>query len=184
VGSGGNLSAREPGADTFLVTASGTWLDRLCASDFSQVALDSGRHLAGPAPTSELALHIETYRARPDVNAIVHLHPQSVLLLDAVGVPIMLATTDHEFYLRDVATVPFANPGTARLAELAAAACIGGVNALILSRHGCSVLGESVELAHKRALYLEEAATMSFRAALLDRDLPPVPLEFREATTT
>ena len=34
VASGGNLSARLPGADEFWVTAAGTWLDRLAPADF------------------------------------------------------------------------------------------------------------------------------------------------------
>ena len=38
--SGGNLSARLPGADEFVVTGAGTWLDRLTAEDFTVMTLD------------------------------------------------------------------------------------------------------------------------------------------------
>ena len=178
VGSGGNLSAREPGARTFVVTGAGTWLDRLRPNDFARVSLTNGRRTSGATATTELGLHLATYRARPDVNAIIHLHPQSVLLLDALGLSIRLATTDHDFYLREIAVVPFAPPGSARLADLAATAA---ADVQVLSRHGCSVLADSVELAHKRALYLEEAAQLTFRAALLRRRLPALPKEYRDA---
>ncbi len=120
-------------------------------------------------PTSELALHLATYRARPDVNAIVHLHPQTVLLLDALGERVRLVTTDHAFYLRRVATVPFRPPGSTGLAALAAAAAADGTNCLVLSRHGCSVLGDSVEMAHRRARNLEEAARLTYRALAAGR---------------
>ncbi|MGW4462252.1 class II aldolase/adducin family protein [Micromonospora sp. NPDC004704] len=185
VGSGGNLSVRVPGTDSCWVTAAGTWLDRLDRSDFVQVGItdgavrdESGSGMPAPVPTSELALHLATYRARPDVRAIVHLHPQHALLLDALGERIRLVTTDHAFYLRRVALVPFRPPGSAELAELAASAAADGTNCLVLSRHGCSVLAESVELAHKRAVNLEEAARLTYHALVAGRlddltELPP-----------
>lgn len=140
----------------------------------------SGPAPSGPTPSSEVALHLATYRARPDVHAIVHLHPQSALLLDALDVDIRLVTTDHIFYLRRVARVPFRPPGTAELAELAAAAAADGTNCLILAQHGCSVLGESVEMAHRRAANLEEAARLTYQALAIGRldALPDAPPEF------
>jgi L-fuculose-phosphate aldolase len=193
VGSGGNLSARHPGSDECWVSAAGTWLNQLSRSSFVRVRLVDGAvvpttaPLPGtePAPTSELALHLATYLARPDVNVIVHLHPQAVLLLDAIGEPVRLLTTDHAYYLRRVVSAPFALPGTAAVAQSAAVAAADGTNCVILSRHGCSVLADSVELAHKRALYLEEAATLTYRALLLaaalGRDVPDCPPEMFEA---
>jgi L-fuculose-phosphate aldolase len=190
VGSGGNLSARDPGADECWVTASGTWLERLDRGSFARVPIVDGRATGPggapapscPAPSSEVALHLATYRARPDVNAIVHLHPQTVLLLDALGEPVRLVTTDHAYYLRRIACTPFRLPGGAEVAELAAAAVADGTDCVVLAHHGCSVLGGTVELAHKRALYLEEAARLTYRAMLLSavNRLPDCPREFTD----
>lgn len=198
VGSGGNLSARSPGSDEIWVTAAGTWLDRLDRPDFVRVGIGSGEVVpvapvdadpgedgvedAGPRvlrPSSELALHLATYRARPDVNAVLHLHPQTAVLLDALDEPIRLITTDHAFYLRRIARTPFHQPGSAELAGEAAKAAADGTNCVLLARHGCSVMADTVELAHKRALYLEEAARLTFSAVaagVADRlpDLPDV----------
>ncbi|MEV0719842.1 class II aldolase/adducin family protein [Asanoa sp. NPDC050611] len=191
VGSGGNLSARSPGSDACWVTGAGTWLDKLARPSFVRVRISDGATLpagdassAGQAayptlpPSSEVALHLATYRARPDVSAIVHLHPQTALLLDALGERIRLVTTDHAFYVRRVGTVPFFPPGTIELAEAAADAARDGTNCFVLSRHGCSVLADSVELALKRAHNLEEAAQLTYRALALGRaadlvDQPP-----------
>lgn len=179
VGSGGNLSARAPGSNECWVTAAGTWLDGLSQDSFVRVRISDGAVLdTTAAPSSEIGLHLATYRVRPDANAIVHLHPQAVLLLDAIGEPIRIATTDHAFYLRQVVTTPFRPPGDPQVGELAAAACAGGVNCVILSRHGCSVIADSVELAHKRALYLEEAAQLTYRALTLGRALQPMPTDW------
>jgi len=178
VGSGGNLSARVPDADTCWVTGAGTWLDRLNRPDFAEVDLAGGGvPRDGVPPSTELPLHLATYRVRPDVNAIVHLHPQTALLLDALGERIRLVSTDHTVYLRRIVSTPFRRPGTAELAEVAAAAAADGTNCILLAHHGCSVLGETVEQAHKRALYLEEAAQLTYAAlaaGVLDK-LPECP---------
>ena len=178
VGSGGNLSARVPDADTCWVTGAGTWLDRLGRADFAEVRLADGATVGGTvAPSSELPLHLATYRVRPDVHAIIHLHPQTALLLDALGERIRLVSTDHAFYLRRIVTTPFRPPGSTELAEVAAGAAADGTDCILLTHHGCSVLGWSVELAHKRALYLEEAARLTYHAlaaGVLDK-LPDCP---------
>ncbi|HEX8344563.1 MAG TPA: class II aldolase/adducin family protein [Actinoplanes sp.] len=185
-GSGGNLSGRLPDEDTCWVTAGGTWLDRLSRMTFVPVQISdgspvtSGPAVARPAPTSELALHLAIYRTRPDVNAVVHLHPQTVLLLDALGERVRLATTDHAYYLRRVVTVPFRLPGSTEIAALTAAMAADGTDCLVLSRHGCVVLADSVELAHKRARNLEEAARLTYQAMAAGRleALPECPDEF------
>jgi L-fuculose-phosphate aldolase len=176
VGSGGNLSARIPDEDAIWVTASGSWLDRLSRGAFAAVRITDGEPAAiGTVPlprlepTSELALHLALYRARPDVNAVVHLHPQTALLLDALGEHIRIVTTDHAFYLRRVSTVPFRLPGGPEVAALTAAMAADGTDCLVLSHHGCVVMGDSVELAHKRARNLEEAAQLTYRALAAGR---------------
>jgi ribulose-5-phosphate 4-epimerase/fuculose-1-phosphate aldolase len=186
-GSGGNLSARVPDEDAIWVTAAGSWLERLSRTSFTAVRVSDGAPAtigSVPAPriepTSELALHLALYRARPDVNAIVHLHPQTALLLDALGEHIRIVTTDHAFYLRRVSTVPFRLPGSLELAALAAAMAADGTDCLVLSHHGSVVMGESVELAHKRARNLEEAAQITYRAVEAGRleNLRDCPDEF------
>lgn len=182
VGSGGNLSARRPGAGVCWVTASGAWLDRLGRADFVRVPIaDTAASFParGVRPSSEVELHRYLYRARPDVNAIAHLHPQSVILLDALGERIRLVSTDHAYYLRKVVRVGFHLPGTRALAAAVARAAADGADCLVLAHHGCVVLADTVELAHKRARYLEEAARLTWRALALGRpDVPGCPPEF------
>jgi len=187
VGSGGNLSARIPDEDAIWVTASGTWLERLSRNSFVPVRISDGSPATVGStppprlePTSELALHLALYRARPDVNAVVHLHPQTALLLDALGEHIRIVTTDHAFYLRRVSTVPFRLPGTTEVGALTAAMAADGTDCLVLSHHGSVVMGDSVELAHKRARNLEEAAQLTYRALAAGRleNLRDCPEEF------
>ncbi len=181
IGSGGNLSARLPGSDECVVTCSGSWLDELTTEDFSVVAIADGTVRGGhPRPSSEAQLHLATYRVRPDVNAVIHLHPQTSVLLDAMKVPIRLLTIDHAYYVREVASTPFIQSGTPELAAAGAEAVAGGCNCVILGHHGCSVLGETIDLAHKRAANLEEAARATLTMLQLGDTTTACPPEYLE----
>lgn len=165
--SGGNLSARLPGADHFVMTAAGTWLDRLTPRGFSTLACSDGTVLAGAAiPSTEWKLHWRTYQSRPDVNAIVHLHPQHAVLVDALGEEIRLLTLDHANYVRSVGRVPYHPNGSDALADAAASAATAH-NTMVLTHHGCSALGDDVGMAYRRAMNLEEAAVATYRLLVL-----------------
>lgn len=173
--SGGNLSVRLPGTDRFLVTGTGTWLDRLSPDDFSELDADGTRVGGAERPSVEWRLHQRTYAVRPDVGAIVHLHPQHVLLVDMLGVPLRFTTLDHQYYLGSAGRVPFLPSGSQEVADAAAEAARDH-DAVVLAHHGCSALGDTVSMALRRALNLEEAAMMTYRLLLAgDRtsDFPP-----------
>jgi L-fuculose-phosphate aldolase len=163
--SGGNLSARLPTGDALVVTGTGTWLDRLTPGDFAVVGLD-GEHRSGPRPSVEWRLHHRTYQVRPDVHAVIHLHPQHAVVIDALGHPIRLITLDHAYYLRSVGRVRFLPAGTAVLAD-AAADVAREHDAMVLAHHGSSTLGDTVAMALRRAMLLEEAAVNTYRCLLL-----------------
>ena len=173
--SGGNLSARYPGADEFVVTGTGTYLDRLDATAFSLVGLDGQVRGGNPGPSSEWKLHQRTYLVRPDVNAVIHLHPQYTVLLDGLGHQTRMISLDQAYYVRSTARVPYLPSGSDELADAAAAAAVG-CNAVILAFHGCSCLGDTIAMAFRRALNLEQAAMTTYRSILLgnpDLTFPP-----------
>ena len=179
LGSGGNLSARDPATDLLVVTASGTWLDDLAPEDWSVVRLADGEVVAGhPRPSSELALHVHAYRARPDRHALVHLHPQTSVLLDALGYEVRLLTIDHAYYIRSVRRTPYVRSGTVELAEAAARQHAAGGDCVLLAHHGCSCLGATVEAAAKAAYNLEEAAEATYRMLLLGDTTTACPPEY------
>ena len=173
--SGGNLSARLPGEAEFMVTAAGTWLDRLTPADFTVMTLGGDVVRGAERPSSEWKLHQRTYRVRPDVNAVVHLHPQHAVLVDALGHRIRLITLDHAYYVRSVGTVPYFPNGSDELAD-GAAEQARTHDCVVLSHHGCSTLGADVGMAYRRALNLEEAATATYRCLAVgdtSTDFPP-----------
>ncbi len=178
--SAGNLSARQPGADEFVITASGTWFDRLEHGQFSLVGLDGAVREGAPRPSTEWKLHARTYAVRPDVACVIHLHPQTAVLVDALGHAVRLLTLDHVAYLGKVARVPFLPNGSDELADAAAEAS-RDCDAVILAHHGCSALGDTVEMAYRRALNLEDAAQTTFRCLQLGSADLTFPVEWLPA---
>ncbi len=164
--SGGNLSARLPGSNEFVVTGAGTWLHRLVPEDFTTMSLD-GTVLGGAErPSTEWKLHQRTYQARDDVNSVIHLHPQHGVLVDAMGYEIRLITLDQAYYVRSVGTVPYYPSGSDELADASAEQALAH-NCIILSHHGCSTQGEDVDMAYRRAMNLEEAAAATYRCLVV-----------------
>ena len=181
--SGGNLSVRLPGTDRFLVTGSGTWLDRLEPGDLAELSMDGEQVGGADRPSVEWRLHQRTYAVRPDVTAVVHLHPQHVLLVDMLGAPIRFTTLDHQYYLGSAGRVPFLPSGSPEIADAAAQAARDH-DAVVLAHHGCSTFGETMSMALRRALNLEEAATMTYRLLVAGDTTTTFPEEWRDRIVT
>ena len=167
--SAGNLSVRVSERE-FLVTAKGSWLDRLTPDDFALLTLDPGETGApvdvGPVPSSEWKLHHRAYLARPDAECVLHLHPRTAVVLASLGKPIRRLTLDHAYYLGEIAVTPFFHNGTEELADTAAHA-LRDHDCVVMQHHGCSVVADSVQMAYRRALNLEDAAQATVLALQL-----------------
>lgn len=158
--SAGNISARVAD-DRFVVSASGVWFDRLTPADFVELGLgddETGVPAEGDAkPSSEWKLHHRAYRVRPDVECVLHLHPRTAVVLASLGREIRSITLDHAYYLGPIGTTPFYHNGTDELAD-SAAEQLRDHDCVVMRHHGCSVVADTVEMAYRRALNLEDAA--------------------------
>lgn len=173
VGSGGNLSFRAPGTETFFITGTGTQLDQLNPSSFAEVNLN-GEVSGVVKPSSEFRVHLESYRARPEIDVCIHLHPQASVLTAALNLPIKYLTVDHAYYVRKVVRIPWIRSGTQEIAD-ATGLAVKDSNVVILENHGCVVLAPSVQLAYTRVLNLEEASELTLRCHDLGVEPTEVP---------
>ena len=170
----GNLSCRlDDGA--VLVTPSGYRKDELRVADLvdgDPAGVVVGR-AGGPQPTSDLAIHLAVYAARPDIRAVVHAHlPASMGLTLAGERPDAGALPETAALLRNVPFVPFGEMGSVELAARIAAAFLEDPGAapvaVILERHGAVAVGEAPDRAVDR-LELLEVLCRAWRDALLVR---------------
>ena len=175
VGSGGNLSFRAPGTETFFITGTGTQLDQLNPGSFAEVNLN-GEVSGVVKPSSEFRVHLESYGARPEIDVCIHLHPQASVLTAALNLPIKYLTVDHVYYVRKVVRIPWIRSGTQEIAD-ATGLAVKDSNVVILENHGCVVLAPSVPLAYTRVLNLEEASELTLRC----HDLGVMPTEVPKA---
>ena len=182
VGSGGNLSMRVPGKESFYVTGTGTQLDRLGPDDFAEVTLDGAFDPDGIRPSSEYRVHLSSYRNRPDIDTCIHLHPQASVLLASLDLDTKFITIDHVYYLRKVVRIPWILSGTTEIAD-AVGVAISDCNVVILENHGCVVVADNPELAYSRALNLEEAAELTLRSHLIGIKPREVPDAYRSFLT-
>ncbi len=74
--------------------------------------------------------------------------------------------------------MPFLPSGTEELAQAAADAARDH-DAVVLAHHGCSTLGDTVPMALRRALNLEEAAAMTYRLLVAGDTTADFPAEYR-----
>lgn len=159
----GNVSLRV-GPQRFLVTPAGAHLGRLAPDEL--VVIDhTGAALDGGTPTSEAALHLAVYAARPDVHAVVHAHPTAAVALLLAGLDLAPPRLpDVVLTLGEVPTVPYIRTGSQALAE-AVGEMARGHDALLLDRHGVVTVGSSLERAVDHLETVEHAADAVLRAA-------------------
>lgn len=115
----------------------------------------------------ELPIHTAVLQARPDVSAVVHVHPRYCVLCGIAGVPLrpIYGAYDHHASLMVEGGLPvFASSVLVRDRSTADAlvASLGDAPACLMRGHGVTVVGTSVEQATLRALRLEHLAEMTW----------------------
>jgi HCOMODA/2-hydroxy-3-carboxy-muconic semialdehyde decarboxylase len=138
--------------------------------DLDGAALDA----AGRRVYLERFIHGEIYRARPDVQAVVHSHSPNVIPFGVTGTPLQpvfhmsgfLAEGSALFEIRDVAGDTDMLISNGRLG-VALAAALGSRSTVLMRGHGSTVVGASLEQAVYRAFYAEVNARLQTQARQL-----------------
>lgn len=167
----GNVSCRI-GADRLLVTPSGKSKGALEPIDLLLVNSQGEVVVGRDRPSTEMRMHLEVYRCRTDVSAVVHAHPPMLTALTLTNTP-FVAESLPEVWLTfgPVPTAPYATPGTAEVPE-AIAPFLEQHQAVLLERHGSLTFGRSLDEAYRLLEKLEHAAQTLFYARLLSGRLP------------
>lgn len=143
------------------MTPTGISLGRLDPARLTK--LDTlGTTISGDRPTKESPLHLAMYAARPQDQAIVHLHSTystAVSCLDEIDETDVLPPLTAYYVMRvgHLPLVPYFPPGDAALAE-AAGKVASKHHALLLANHGPIVAGSSLEAAADAIEVLEQTA--------------------------
>src|SRR6188472_2179206 len=162
----GNISVRL-GGDRLLMTPKSVCKgfmtpDMMCITDLD------GKKIAGDRnPSSEMQMHLEVYRQRPEVQAVVHAHPPIATGFAVAGIPLDRAVlAEVVTTLGSVPIAEYATPSTKELPE-AVRKYVKAHDGMLLANHGALTLGRDLFGAYYKMETIEHFAKISLVARLL-----------------
>jgi L-fuculose-phosphate aldolase len=160
----GQVSVRPPGADHMLIKSALKGFDECLPQDVITAPIDPA---AAPPPLAppELALHQAVYRARPDVNAIVHSHAPYTLVFGATNLELRAVSHDGAYF---EGRLPRFTLTSNTILDIetgeAVAKALGDCPGALLRNHGGVIVGKSIRHATVHSHTLERACRFQLMA--------------------
>ena len=167
-GKAGNISKRIKAntGDIVAITPTLKSLSDLKEEDIVLVDMD-GNLLTKGKPSSEVGMHLEIYKKRDDVNAIVHTHSTYATGFAFSNKDLKRLEGFGEIKNPYVASIEYAKPGTVELAKNAGED-IKNEDVLILKNHGVICVSDDLNEAKLLAVFVEESAKTQFVTYMLN----------------
>ena len=165
----GNISVRLD--DRRLMTTPKNVSKGFMTPDMMVITDLGGRKLAGDRdPSSELKMHLQVYRDRPDANAVVHAHPPTATGFAVAGIPLDRAVLAE--VVTTLGSIPIAEYATPSTDELPAACSkyLKAHDGLLLANHGALAIGPDLLTAYHRMETIEHFAKISLVTHTLGRE--------------
>lgn len=154
----GNLSVFDRENGKIYITPGSFPYEEMTPDDIMAIDLN-GNILEGKhSPSSEWRMHAAIYRADKRVNAIVHTHSPyaTAFAINHMRIPAVLY--EMVFFLGgDIPVAEGAIPGTPEVGEN----CVPVLkerNGCLMANHGALAVGDTLDRAYTRAVYIEDAA--------------------------
>jgi L-fuculose-phosphate aldolase len=164
----GNISVRMENGNV-LITPSGLSKGRMNPDDLLVVDLDGKLISSRPdrKPSSETPMHLEVYKTRGDVRAVVHAHPIFATTLTVAGVEFPLDVLPEVLLtLSGVPTTEYATPASHEDAVVIRP-FLKTHNAMLLRQHGSLTYGKNLDEALVHLERIEHVAEVYWRAKML-----------------
>ncbi|HNZ49027.1 MAG TPA: class II aldolase/adducin family protein [Candidatus Hydrogenedentes bacterium] len=164
IGTWGNVSVRAGGK--VVITPSGADYTLLQEEDMPVVDLETGAY-EGAKPSSEKGLHLEVYRQRKEINAVIHVHSPHAATLAAARKPLPPILDDiAQLIGPGVRVADYALPSTKKIVRKTLRALKGRMAAL-MANHGAICLGRDLEEAYLCCQVLEKGCKAYIEAEFL-----------------
>lgn len=162
VGTSGNLSVRI--GDKVIVTPSGLDYESITPSDLVVVDMDGNMVDGTRRPSSEVPLHLTTYRCS-DAQAIIHTHSKYAVAVGTITDELPAIHYTINILGGPVRVVPFEVFGSRELADAAADAFVDR-QGILLRNHGAVTYGSDLAQALDRTIKLEWLAEVFWHASV------------------
>jgi ribulose-5-phosphate 4-epimerase/fuculose-1-phosphate aldolase len=177
----GHVSIRDPRDPAYYLMSRSVAPALVTAADIIQHDLENNAANAkdrGEKLYYERWIHGEVYKARPDVNAVVHSHSPTVVPFASTKAPLrpllhnasFLGFGAPVFEIRNFVANSDLMISTAALGKAMAAAMGPTATVVLLRGHGNVVVGPTVQIAVFRAYYTEINARQQLQAMALGPD--------------
>jgi L-ribulose-5-phosphate 4-epimerase len=171
----GHVSIRIPDQDAFVIQIGSNSRAEMTPDQMLVVDYD-GKVLEGDGqPPSEIPIHIEILRARPDVQAVLHSHMELAIAFTMMeGVRLVPMRARASRWKSGIPTDP--DPSHIKTTEQgqALAKTLGPHHAVLMRAHGLTLVAESAQALFIDAVHFKENATAQMQA--LQAGAKPLPL--------
>ncbi len=177
--SGGNISYKI-NDEVIIITPSQMDKANLTADDIAVVGVDLVNYTPEKKVSMEYKMHIEIYKSRPDIKAIVHAHPPYATAFAAAGDDINISLCGEAVAICGIPVrTEYKTMGTEELARVNADAA-RDANTILMNNHGIITLGKTIFQAYDRIEVLENAAKMSIFTKIIGSQttIPKEDIEF------
>jgi L-fuculose-phosphate aldolase len=165
VGTSGNISLRLPSdgkGQLMAITPTSRHYDTLNIDDIPIIEFNGQRVEGELAPSIETSMHIGIYKARKDVNAIIHTHSVFASAAAVAGIDIPPLLEDQVVFLGgEIKLASYAPSGSPELTTNVVAA-LGDRNAVLLANHGALGTGRTMRDAFTACELIEKTARVYF----------------------
>jgi L-fuculose-phosphate aldolase len=162
----GNISAR---ADDNRVVITPTGVSKGFMNQEDMVLVDmNGKVVSGSKkPSSEVFMHLQVYKDRPDVNSVCHAHPPYATGFAVAGIPLdQCVLPEVIIALGNIPIVEYGTPGTEEFYK-PVVKLLPDYDAFLLANHGALTVGSDVLSAYHKMETLEHFAHIAFVARQL-----------------
>ncbi|BEP29144.1 class II aldolase/adducin family protein [Helicovermis profundi] len=167
VGTWGNISMRIEDENSFAITPSGVDYDKIKIEDVVIIDFDGNIINGELKPSIEWGLHLNVYKHRSDISAIVHTHSTYSTAFAIARKPIPASAEDLvQIVGGDVKVTNYVLPGSTELG-IEAVKALEGRNACILANHGLLSAAATLKEALKIVNVVEKSAQATIFANLL-----------------
>ena len=163
-GSGGNISARLNPGQLMVITASGISLGETNLDNLVTLNIETRDWIPnGNLRPSKESWHIDIMKLRPDVGAIVHVHPPYAVAFTVKGMEIPMLT-DAGFKQKPIPRIPYFPGGSDNLKEKIIETIHQNPDCqtIILEKHGIITMAPDVASAYNLADLIEELAIVAY----------------------
>jgi ribulose-5-phosphate 4-epimerase/fuculose-1-phosphate aldolase len=162
----GHISVRVPGnPELFFMKPHSFGFDEITMENIVICNLDGEKVGGGGRRHSEVFIHSEIFRARPEVMSVIHSHPDNAVALSATGRPVLPISQPGSIFSDGVPyytdTIELIRTGQM---GAGVATALGSHKAVMMRNHGVAVVGHSIEESVILAIMLDNACRIQLLA--------------------